>query len=88
MLPAPKKGDKSVTEKTFMIRIRKFFIVFGLTLMVVYGLLPLLTGSIGILDRMASSLDENGINPSSYYYTDVEQVIESEHYLRRALDIR
>ena len=73
-------------EKTLSDRITRFVIVFGLTLILIYGLLPWLTGSFDVLNRMSLSLDENGINPSSYYYTDVEQVIESEQYLRIVLD--
>ena len=73
-------------EKNLSDRISRFVIVFGLTLILVYGLLPWLTGSFDVLNRMSLSLDENGINPSSYYYTDVEQVIESEQYLRIVLD--
>jgi len=73
-------------EKSLSDRITRFAIVFGLTLILVYGLLPWLTGSFDILNRMSLALDENGINPSRYYYTDVEQVIESEQYLRIVLD--
>jgi hypothetical protein len=38
-----------------------------------------------ILHRMSQHLTENGIDPTRYYYTDVEQVKESENYLRQAL---
>lgn len=72
-------------EKSLSDRISRFVIVFGLTLILIYGLLPWLTGSFDILNRMSLALDENGINPSRYYYTDVEQVIESEQYLRIVL---
>ena len=47
--------------------------------------LPFLTRSVDILDAMARHLDETGIDPSRYYYTDVEQVAESERYLREVL---
>jgi len=73
-------------KKSLPGRIGKFIIVFGLTLIFIYGLLPWLTGSFDVLHRMSQSLDGNGINPSSYYYTDVEQVIEAEQYLRIVLD--
>lgn len=73
-------------EKNLPGRIRNFVVVFGLTLIFIYGLLPWLTGSFDVLNRMSQSLNENGINPSSYYYTDVEQVSEAEQYLRIALD--
>ena len=51
----------------------------------VYGFLPFLTRSFSVLDNMAHSLEENGIDPSRYYYTDVEQVKEGELYLRGVL---
>jgi hypothetical protein len=51
-----------------------------------FGLaLPLLTRSVPILHHMAENLAENGIDPSRYYYTDVEQVQEGERYLSRVL---
>ena len=34
---------------------------------------------------MSVYLDKNGIDPSRYYYTDVEQVQEGEDYLRTVL---
>ncbi|MDO9111335.1 MAG: hypothetical protein Q7U40_11810 [Desulfatirhabdiaceae bacterium] len=67
-------------------RITKFVFSLGLSLTFVYVLLPILTGSCAILNRMSLYLDENGIDPSRYYYTDVEQVKESEQYLRTVLD--
>ena len=73
-------------EKSLFDRIIKFILALTLVLTFVYGLLPLLTGSFDVLHRMSQSLDENGIDPSRYYYTDVEQVIESEQYLRIVLD--
>lgn len=47
--------------------------------------LPALNRSVPILGKMASDLAENGIDPTRYYYTDVEQVKEGERYLSRAL---
>ena len=67
-------------------RITKFVFSLGLSLTFVYVLLPILTGSCAILNRMSLYLDESGIDPSRYYYTDVEQVKESEQYLRTVLD--
>ncbi|WP_153306547.1 hypothetical protein [Desulfogranum japonicum] len=55
-------------------------------LLFVYGLLPVVTSQVPILAQMHSYLDQNGIDPSRYYYTDVEQVAEGEHYLEIALD--
>jgi hypothetical protein len=73
-------------EKNLPARITKFIFSLGLSLTFVYVLLPILTGSCAILNRMSLYLDENGIDPSRYYYTDVEQVKESEQYLRTVLD--
>ena len=73
-------------EKSLPSRIKKFIITLAVVLTFVYGLLPLLTGSVNILNHMSLSLEENGIDPSRYYYTDVEQVIESEQYLQTVLD--
>lgn len=75
-----------MNEKKLFERVGSFILVFGLTLFFIYGVLPWVTGSFDILNHMAQSIDETGINPSSYYYTDVEQVIESEQYLRTVLD--
>lgn len=59
---------------------------FGVALLFVYGFLPLLTSSFDILSTMSEYLDENGIDPTRYYYTDVEQVAEAEHYLQSVLE--
>ena len=75
-----------MTEKRLSHRMVSFIITLGLTLSLFFGLLPKLTGSVDILNRMSATLEDNGIDPSRYYYTDVEQVIESEHYLRTVLD--
>jgi hypothetical protein len=67
-------------------RLRKFFITLGVLMLFVYGFLPLLTNSFQVLSRMSQYLDENGIDPSRYYYTDVEQVREAELYLDSVLN--
>jgi len=66
-------------------RLARFILVIGLALTIVYGLLPLITKSFSITRRMAVSLENTEIDPSRYYYTDVEQVLESELYLRSVL---
>lgn len=70
----------------FFHRTGKFVLVMGTTLVLIYGLLPWLTNSVGILNRMSLYLDDNGIDPTRYYYTDVEQVAEAEQYLRTVLE--
>lgn len=75
-------------EKNLPQRLGKFTLTLGAALTFVYILLPLLTGSCSILQRMSFFLDDNGIDPTRYYYTDVEQVKESELYLRTVLDVQ
>lgn len=75
-----------MASKHFLNRTARFCLVMGSALILIYGFLPWLTGSVDILDRMSRYLDNNGINPTSYYYTDVEQVAEAEQYLRCVLD--
>jgi hypothetical protein len=61
-------------------RLCSFTAAIGLLLAFIYGALPLLTDSVDILQR-----NEQDIDPSRYYYSDVAQVRESELYLRSAL---
>ena len=75
-----------MTEKSLSVRLRNFALVLGSALAFVYIFLPLLTTSCGILNRMSVYLDNNGIDPTRYYYTDVEQVQEGEEYLRSVLE--
>jgi hypothetical protein len=75
-----------MTEKSLSVRLKNFTLVLGTALAFVYLFLPLLTTSCGILNRMSMYLDDNGIDPTRYYYTDVVQVKESEDYLRFALE--
>ncbi len=66
-------------------RLRNFVAACAAALLFVFVFLPFLTRSFDILDRMSAYLDENGIDPSRYYYTDVEQVAEAEKYLESVL---
>ena len=75
-----------MNEKSLPVRIKNFFLALGTALAFVYLFLPLLTSSCGILHRMSVYLDNNGIDPTRYYYTDVAQVKEGEEYLRFALE--
>lgn len=67
-------------------KIGKFGASLGACLMFIYVFLPFLTRSVDILDRMSQYLDNNGIDPTRYYYTDVVQVKEAENYLETTLD--
>ncbi|MBU1641535.1 MAG: hypothetical protein KKG53_13765 [Proteobacteria bacterium] len=73
-------------KKSLLQRLGHFTVALGTALTFVYILLPMLTSSCSVLQRMSFFLDESGIDPSRYYYTDVEQVKESEEYLRTVLD--
>lgn len=76
----------SALNNSLLLRIRNFAVVFGGILLFVYVFLPYLTESVPVLRQMSLYLEENGIDPSRYYYTDVEQVREAELYLRSVLD--
>ncbi|MBE1425678.1 hypothetical protein H4684_002335 [Desulfomicrobium macestii] len=75
-----------MTEKSLPVRLKNFVLTMGAALAFVYLFLPFLTNSCGVLSRMSSYLDDNGIDPTRYYYTDVAQVKEGEDYLRFALE--
>ena len=72
----------------FIRRLGSFALALSLTFAFIYGVLPWLTNSVDILKRMSVVLKDQNIDPSRYYYTDVAQVAESEHYVRTALDAR
>lgn len=67
-------------------KIGKFAVSLSVCLVLIYVVLPYLTESVGILNRMSQYLETNGIDPTRYYYTDVAQVKESENYLETVLD--
>ena len=75
-----------MNEKSLAVRLKNFVLATGTALAFVYLFLPLLTNSCGILHRMSVYLDNNGIDPTRYYYTDVDQVQEGEEYLRSVLE--
>ena len=73
-------------EKTRLRRITECGMLLCAALSFVYGILPMLTRSVEILDTMSVHIEENNIDPTRYYYTDVEQVVEAERYLHLALE--
>ena len=75
-----------IIDKSLFHRLRNFTVILGGVLFFVYVFLPFLTDSFAILSSMSAYLDENGIDPTRYYYTDVEQVIEAEQYLDSVLN--
>jgi hypothetical protein len=66
-------------------RLVRLILALAFTFLFVYGVLPQVTSRVPILARMRTKLDSNGIAPSRYYYTDVDQVMEGEHYVRQAI---
>jgi len=75
----------SSNAQPLLYRLAKFVLAIGVALFFVYGVLPIVTSQVPILARMRTYLDNNGIDPSRYYYTDVEQVAEGERYLEQAI---
>jgi hypothetical protein len=75
-----------IVDKSLLHRLFNFTIILSGVLLFVYVFLPFLTGSFAILSSMSAYLEENGIDPTRYYYTDVEQVIEAEQYLDSVLN--
>ena len=74
-----------MNEKSLPVRLKNFVLALGSTLAFIYLFLPMLTNSVGVLHRMSLYLADNGIDPTRYYYTDVEQVKEGENYLYEVL---
>ncbi len=74
-----------MNRQSLPVRLRNFVLALGTALAFVYLFLPFLTNSVGVLHRMSLYLADNGIDPTRYYYTDVEQVKEGENYLYEVL---
>ncbi len=75
-------------EASMLQKWTKFAASLSACLVFVYVFLPFMTESVDVLNRMSQYLDNNGIDPTRYYYTDVEQVKEAENYLQTVLDER
>lgn len=87
MYSRPAHDEEEMKKEPSMLhRLRNFVASLSVCLLFVYVFLPYLTESISILNRMSHYLESNGIDPSRYYYTDVEQVKEAENYLQDVLD--
>lgn len=67
------------------LRFGRFLCLLGGIIVFVFAFLPWLTQSLNPLRQMEQHLQETGIDPSRYFYTDVEQVSEAEAYLRERL---
>ena len=53
--------------------------------LLLFALLFILTENVPSLKKMAVIIEENNIDVSDYFYTDVKQVEEAEMYLREKL---
>lgn len=82
----PSEYMNPTDNKSLLARLRIFAITLGVALLFVNVFLPFLTNSFDIMNSMSAYLDENGIDPTRYYYTDVEQAKEAEEYLESALN--
>ena len=71
--------------KTLPLRLRDFFFTLACGLFFFYVLLPYITSTVPVLRQTSILLEKHDIDPSRYYYTDVEQVAEGEAYLRSVL---
>lgn len=74
-----------MSEKTFAQGLRQLIICLTVALLFIYGALPLLTDSVPILHRMSVYLEDNGIDPTRYYYTDIEAVTDAENYMEEVM---
>ncbi len=75
-----------MNEKCRSQKYTKFIVSLSTCLVFVYVFLPFMTKSIGVLNSMSEYLEDNGIDPTRYYYTDVSQVKEAENYLETVLE--
>ncbi|MFV0422304.1 hypothetical protein [Oleidesulfovibrio sp.] len=74
-----------MTEKSFAQGLRQLIFCLAAALLFVYGFLPLLTDSVPILGRMSHYLNENGIDPTRYYFTDIEAVTDAENHMEEVM---
>lgn len=66
-------------------RMSRLALALGGLLLFAQVLLPALTRSCEPLQRMAQVIEDNDIDPSRYYYTDVEAVGEAVHTIDNSL---
>jgi hypothetical protein len=45
----------------------------------------MLTNAVPILHRMTMYLEDNGIDPTRYYFTDLEAVTEAENHMEEVM---
>jgi len=74
-----------MTDVTLGRRLYRLVLAIGGLLLFANILLPALTRSCEPLQRMAQVVEDSGIDPSRYYYTDVEAVGEAVHTIDNSL---
>lgn len=79
------QSAQTMKFKTSYKKFIRFLLTVGLVLFFFQVFLPFLTRHVPTLKKMSEILDENAIDPSRYYYTDVDQVKEAEQYIRSVL---
>ncbi len=77
--------NQALEGQTLGLRVRNLLLGICAVLLLMYVLLPLLTRSIPVLSHMAAHVEESGINPGYYYYTDVEAVSEAEKHMQEVM---
>ena len=74
-----------MTDVKLSVRLFRLALAVGCALAFSNVLLPALTRSCDRLERMAAALEDNGIDPSRYYYTDVPAVGDAIHTIDNSL---
>ena len=67
------------------VRLCRLAVAIGCALLFSNVMLPALTRSCDRLERMAAVIEDSGIDPSRYYYTDVAAVGEAIHAIDNSL---
>jgi hypothetical protein len=84
-LPGAQPQGHNESMKSLPLRLRDLVIALLAGVAFFYLLLPLLNRTFPILEKTSRHLEQHGIDPTRYYYTDVSQVAAGEEYLRTAL---
>lgn len=82
---SPQKAHAETYQQPLSVRLRRFFIGLLLLLGSVYVILPAITKSVSVLHTMSIYLQHNGIDPSRYFYTDIEAVTDAENHMEEVM---
>lgn len=81
----PKTSGGTMQKQSLGKRLGKFFVGIVALLLFSNVFLPALTRSCDKLEHMAQVLEEDNIDPSRYYYTDIEAVGDANHELSNTM---